>query len=49
MVSELAVWMASNCPDCSELLRLSMSTATTASMASRYGSSSPVIPLGPRQ
>ena len=49
MASELAVCMASNWPDRSAFWRLSMSTAATASMASRYGRSSPVMPFGPRQ
>jgi len=49
MVSPIDVIMMSNSPDRVELKRLSSSTATTASMASRYGRSSPVIPFGPRQ
>ena len=49
MVSAFAVWMTSNWPARSELDRLSMSTATTPSMESRYGRSSPVMPFGPRQ
>ena len=49
MASELAVCMASISPDRRAFTRLSTSTNTCASMASRYGKVSPVMPFGPRQ
>ena len=49
MVSPIDVIMMSKSPERTEFERLSLSTATTYSISSRYGSSSPVMPFGPRQ
>ena len=47
MVSPIDVTIASKSPERTELDRPSSSTATTNSILSRYGRSSPVIPFGP--